>query len=101
VHKQVPVLKTERRVNYDICEPVSSRRATAQGVRADGVGGPLIELASDEREGRRSEKYVVEFLTDSGKRYRKTLPAAEWNNMSEHRTYQLTVTPWGSVTRFE
>jgi hypothetical protein len=103
VTEMAPVQKRRQYYDFDVYEPVSSRTVTASGVRRDGVYWPTFTLATDEqqKEGGRSEYYTVEFLGDDGKRYRKTLPWADWSDVCEERRYQLVVTLLCSVARFQ
>ena len=95
VYVSVPVYDTY--YYYDIDKWLPDRTEEASGTD-DTPYWPSLNLASNEREGDRSESYSVTFVTEKSKRYAAYIPENLWNTLSIGQGAEITVSG-GKVTQ--
>ena len=62
---------------------------------------PPLNLASNEREGARTEKYMIVFVDEDGERYPMEVPYEKWVRFERGYEYTLTVSGLGTVEGVE
>lgn len=92
VYEQVPVYDTL--YTYEIDKWVTDRTERAAG-NDQQPSWPAIALAANEREGTRTEQYVIVFVDEDGERYTMEFTEEEWLTFEPRGTYELRVSGLG------
>ncbi len=98
IYVNVPVYQTL--YVYDIDKWVVDRTEVAAG-RDHQPYWPTAELEEDEREGEKTESYLVEFTDSEDKRYEWETPLAEWQKFEEGQSIVLKLNALGQVSEVE
>lgn len=93
IYRQDPVYKTK--YTYEIEKWGPSRTVAASNTIAKQPYWPPLNLAKNERESERTEKYTVEFQDDKGKTYSIKLDQADWQTYQPGQPSQLKVNALG------
>jgi hypothetical protein len=98
IYNAVPVYDTLYTYDIDKWSVVRTERSAANH---NEPFWPSLSLASDEREGARTEKYELVFVDEDGNRYPMELPYEEWAAFESGREYTITVNGAGEVVGVE
>jgi hypothetical protein len=94
------VSHTRRKYTYEIQKWAKSRELLAEGEERATLHWPAYTLdrSTQERVKSVQEKYLVHFQSAKGKKYRQTLPEAEWTALDDQSTYTLKMSVFGHIT---
>ena len=94
VYQAVPIYDTLYR--YEVEKWVVDRTERSEAKHNEPFW-PTLNLASNEREGARTEWYEIVFVDEDGRRYPLELPYSEWAGFERGREYTITLSGMGDV----
>lgn len=98
IYREEPVYQT--RYVYEIDKWVVVRTENARGDDHSPYW-PRADLGDDEREGARTESYLVFFTNDKGDRYSYEVPLDEWQGFEAGQGVKLKLNALGEISEVE